>query len=469
MKNEQRLRILYIISDLLCVSLAWCIFNVVRYRFIVEAGSGFDTLHSYLTATPVVLGQVLMPVALMAIFALSGYYNYPLFRSRIDEVLSTLVTTLIGTLVAYFATLVNDNIPDKLRNYEMLLIIWGLFFCITYTARFVITTIVARRIRSGRVQFPTLIIGTSPRAAKLAGRLDVTYKIVGFAALTDQPDRAEVDGVEVIPNSAIEAFARSHDVRNIIIVPSDELSPTATVAMISRLFPLDCRLIITPDIYHLLTTRARVENVIGEPLIDISAPTMSAATANIKRVSDVCVSALALVLLAPVMAVIAMAVKLTSRGPVFYRQERIGYHKRPFTMYKFRSMRVDAEANGPSLASEDDARVTPLGHTLRKYRLDELPQFWNVLRGDMSLVGPRPERAYFISQILKKAPYYALIHRVRPGLTSWGMVKYGYAQDVDQMIERLRYDLLYLENVSAAVDLKIIFHTISTVVSGRGM
>lgn len=468
MKNENHLRILYIVTDLLCVSLAWCLFNVVRYYFIVEADSGFGSLHSYLSSGPVVLGQVLMPLSMMAIFGVSGYYNSPVFRSRIDEALNTLVTTLIGTLVAYFATLVNDNIPDKLRNYEMLLIIWGLFFSITYTARCLITTVTARRIKAGHIQFATLIIGTSPRAMALAGRLDRTYRVVGFASLSGSGAAAPAEA-EVIPSDGIEDFVRDRGVRNIIIVPGEELTPAATVAMISRLFPLDCRLIITPDIYHLLTTRARFENVIGEPLIDISAPTMSPATANAKRVVDVFASALALVALSPLMLAIAAAVKLGSRGPVLYCQERIGYHKRPFTMYKFRSMRADAEADGPALASEEDARVTPLGRLLRKYRLDELPQFWNVLRGDMSIVGPRPERAFFIAQIVKRAPYYALIHRVRPGITSWGMVKYGYAKDVDQMIERLNYDLLYLENVSAAVDLKIIFHTISTVLGGRGI
>ena len=468
MKNENRLRILYIVSDLLCVSLAWFLFNIVRYNFIVESNSGFSSLANFLTSRAVLLGQVLMPIAMLAIFAMSGYYNSPVFRSRIEEALNTFITTLIGTLVAYFATLVNDNIPDKLRNYEMLLIIWGLFFTITYAARCVITTATARRIKAGHIQYGTLIIGTSSRARALAKRLDRTYRMEGFAALTPgSPD--EIEGHEVIPADDIEAFVIARDVSRIIIVPSEELTPAATVAMISRLFPLNCSLIIPPDIYHLLTTRARFENVIGEPLIDISAPTMSPATANIKRVVDVCVSAIALTVLSPLMLAVAIAVKLDSRGPVFYRQERIGFHKKPFTMYKFRSMCADAEADGPALASEHDSRITRLGRALRKYRLDELPQFWNVLKGDMSIVGPRPERAFFINQIVKRAPYYALIHRVRPGITSWGMVKYGYAKDVDQMIERLSYDLLYLENVSAAVDLKIIFHTISTVLGGRGM
>ena len=171
----------------------------------------------------------------------------------------------------------------------------------------------------------------------------------------------------------------------------------------------------------------------------------------------------------PVYAVLALSVRLDSPGPVFYRQCRIGYHKRPFDIIKFRTMRTDAEEAGPALSADEDPRITRLGKILRKYRLDELPQFWNVLKGEMSLVGPRPEREFYIRQIMERQPAYSLIHQVRPGITSWGMVKFGYATSVDEMIERLRYDLLYLENVSFGVDLKILFHTVSTVLCGRGL
>ncbi len=165
----------------------------------------------------------------------------------------------------------------------------------------------------------------------------------------------------------------------------------------------------------------------------------------------------------------AIIIKRQSPGPVIYRQTRIGRHKRPFNILKFRSMRVDAETNGPSLSTVDDPRVTPVGRFMRKYRIDELPQFWNVLRGDMSLVGPRPEREFYIRRILERAPYYSLIHQVRPGITSWGMVKYGYASSVEQMIERMKYDLLYIENLSFGVDIKIIFYTFNTVITGKGV
>jgi lipopolysaccharide/colanic/teichoic acid biosynthesis glycosyltransferase len=204
------------------------------------------------------------------------------------------------------------------------------------------------------------------------------------------------------------------------------------------------------------------------PLIQISPELMPVWQQSLKRVLDIVVSFIAVAILSPVFIFTAIMVKLSSKGPIFYSHERIGLYGKPFTMHKFRSMFVDAEKNGPQLSSKLDSRITSFGRFMRKVRLDEIPQFFNVLKGQMSLVGYRPERQYFIDQIIKTAPHYKLLFKVKPGITSWGQVKFGYAENVDQMIQRLKYDILYLENMSLSVDFKIMIYTVLIIIQGRG-
>jgi len=212
----------------------------------------------------------------------------------------------------------------------------------------------------------------------------------------------------------------------------------------------------------------KMSSIFGAPLIEVNPEIMPAWQFSLKRIIDIAVSILALMLLSPLMLVIALLVKVSSPGPVFFRQERVGKNGKPFQIVKFRSMYTDAEKNGPLLSSSTDPRITPIGRWLRRTRMDELPQFWNVLKGDMSLVGPRPERRHFIAEIMKLAPHYRHLHKVRPGITSWGQVKFGYAENVDQMVRRLKYDILYIENMSLAVDLKILAYTVLIILKGDG-
>src|SRR5690554_3479373 len=188
----------------------------------------------------------------------------------------------------------------------------------------------------------------------------------------------------------------------------------------------------------------------------------------IKRLIDLVFSFVAIIILIPVYLILAILVKASSKGPVFFLQERIGKNGVPFNIIKFRTMYVDSEKKGPQLSSQNDSRITPIGRFMRKVRLDEIPQFWNVIKSEMSMVGPRPERQYFIDKIAEREPQFLQLTKVKPGITSWGQVKYGYAENVDQMLQRMKYDLLYLKNMSIAIDMKILLYTVLIVLKGSG-
>jgi exopolysaccharide biosynthesis polyprenyl glycosylphosphotransferase len=375
---------------------------------------------------------------------------------------------LIGTVFVFFALLL-DDIPRSIDIYYKLFFgMFGLQFFITYIPRLLITQSGMRKIKNREWAMKVLIIGAGGKAVRIAHDLyRLGYDICGFVSEDERTpvkaDRNQVLGtVEDIP-----VLMEKENVDEIVLAVESK-NNKALLGILYSLYRYKRPIKVLADRFNMLS-KIQLRTIRGIPLVDVTDNNFSPAEQNIKLFLDKVCSVVALLLLSPLFAYIAWRVKKDSPGPVFFRQERIGYLGQPFWMYKFRTMYVNAEENGPSLSSEDDLRVTPFGRIMRKYRLDELPQFWNVLKGDMSLVGPRPERKYFIDEIVKTAPYYYLLHNVRPGITSLGMVKYGYAASVDKMVERMEYDILYYENMSLTLDLTILIYTVKTVITGKGV
>lgn len=460
-------RIWYVAADYVTANLAVLIFDIVRYYVLRPETVGFPSLRHFLLSDILVAEQIILPLIVLCVYLLSGFYNKPFHKSQVQAMFSTLGASLFNTLLIYFALLVNSATSIRMTSYELLFYLFASLFILGFSGRMLVTYLTLRRIRKGKLQFNVAVAGCNPSGKEIAEGIRRNsrrngYHFVGFIALPGESSAEDLCGID----DASDLCSRNC-VEEIVVAPGkgDEKYITE---LLSPLFALQIPLKIRAEAFPSLTASIKLQSIYEEPYIDLTSANVTESTRNIKRLIDILASSAALCLLFLPMAAIGIAVKLDSKGGILFRQQRIGYRGRPFNILKFRTMRVDAEKDGPCLSSENDTRVTRIGHYLRKYRLDELPQFWNVLKGDMSIVGPRPERQHFIDKIVAVAPQYSLVHQVRPGITSWGMVKYGYASSVQQMIERLRYDLVYLANMSIAVDIKILIYTVKTVIKGRG-
>lgn len=467
--NERIQRLKYVLTDLLTANIAFFLFNL--YRFSTFNNLNTADFRIFFGSPKLITEQILIPLFLLILYWMSGYYNNPFKKSRLQEFMTTLFSSLFATLMIFLALLTNDQTLIVSTNYLMLFTLFLLLFIATYFGRLTLTTLTISKLRSHQWREPVIIVGASEEAIRTASRISdqkisLGYDITGFVRLPDEKSASSLPA-PVMDLDSLPDFIIANKVRQVFIAPQ-KMDDRLVLSLVNRLFPLGTTIRIAPDTLDYVTSSIHLQDIYGEPFVDLASPKVSEATKNVKRTIDVLFSSLALTLLAIPCLIVALLVKRSSPGPIFYRQERIGYRQKPFNIIKFRTMRTDAEASGPQLTSERDPRVTPIGNFLRKYRLDEIPQFLNVIRGEMSIVGPRPERDFFIRQIVKKAPYYTLVHQVRPGITSWGMVKFGYASTVEEMVARTRFDLVYLANMSISVDFKIMIYTVRTVITGRG-
>ncbi len=453
-----RLRIITILTDWISTSIALVIFNSARYSLLSR---DFHSLSAFLLSPAVMIGQIGFPVLMLLIYWLADYYGNPLHRSFTHDLISTALCALIGTIIVLLTALINDLTADRATDYILITLLWTLVTGIVGAARMALDFYTQRLSDSGQAADRCVLIthkDNHDSRAGMSGHIDVVETIY----LGNRSDRKAA-------YDTCRHLLHAGTADNIVI--DRDMPEPLQMEILSELLNEDRSIYIdrTPDALSRQKTGKRAVRLTSYSLTDLSRPKASGSIMNIKRLADISIATTSLIIMLPLIAIMAVIVRMDSKGPAFYCQERIGNKGRPFKMIKLRTMHENAETEGPTLTVPGDIRITRAGHLLRRYHLDELPQLWNVIKGEMSLVGPRPERKLFADKILACEPTYALTRVVRPGITSWGMVKYGYASSVEQMTDRLHYDLLYLDNINPGIDLKILFYTMGTVVSGKGL
>ena len=461
----------YLISDILAALIAWTLFFIFR-KTTIENGD-FNDINAVFIDSNLYKGLLLVPLFWVFLYFCQGTYLDPYRKSRLKELEQTFFISVVGIVIIFFSLLLDDQIQSYQNYYFSFFILLLTHFILTYIPRLFITTAAARKIHKKTIGFPTIIIGNNSRAIKLYNDIENQEissgnKIIGYVNL----DKNNNGLSKYLPclgiYKDINLIISENKVEEIIIaIEKDDENDLHNI--ITQIESQNNVLIKIPaDTKDILLGRVKMSSIFQTPLVLVSNEVLSNWQKVIKRAMDVVCSVIAMIILIPVYIFTAAIVYFTSKGPIFYKQERIGQKGKPFFMHKFRSMYINAEQETPMLSSDGDSRITPFGRFMRKVRLDEIPQFYNVLIGTMSLVGPRPERKYFIDQIVERAPEYKLLLKVKPGITSWGQVKYGYAENVDEMIERLQYDLIYIENLSIATDIKILLYTFMIILQGRG-
>ncbi len=460
----------YVIADYFAALLVWIVFFLYR-KFYLDPWV-LDRFVTVIRDPNFIYGVIGVPAFWMVLYILVGTYRKIYRKSRLKELGQTLIITLVGVIFIFFALILDDIIRSYKSYYLSFIVLFLLQFSVTFLFRFIITTITNNKIHKRIIGFNTVIVGCNGNAIKIFKEIDNQplspgNKFIGFVdAGFYEHNLLQKHLPHLGDYKELKQIIEARKVEEVIIA-IERSEKNAIERIITELEDTSVVIKIAPVMQDILMGVVKTSSIYS-PLIEIAPDMMPAWQQTLKRVMDVVVSALAILILLPVYIGTAIGVKLSSPGPVFFSQERIGIGRKSFKMIKFRSMYVDAEKSGPMLSSKNDSRITRFGKFLRQYRLDEIPQFYTVLIGDMSLVGPRPERKYYIDKIVNVMPHYRLLQKVKPGITSWGQVKFGYAENIEEMVERARFDLLYLENMSIAMDIKILVYTIMIVIQGRG-
>ncbi len=461
----------YAVADFLSASLVWILF--LAYRKLKSGYPGWNDFATQFSHKDLIMTLCVIPFTWLILHLFSGAYFNPFRKSRFIEIYRSFIITLIGSLLVFFVFILNDTTRDVQYYTQSFLVYLLLQFCITVLIRILVLNQIKRQMTHGQFGYNTLLIGGNQQAIGVYKDLTQNknnpgYQFNGFVyadATGNNGMSAYLPKLGSIEN--LENIIDEHAIEEVIIAV-DTSEHDKLQHILAQLSHRKIIIKITPDLYDIISGTVKTSNVFGAVLIEIYPELMPDWQRVIKRAIDIAVSSLVLILLSPLYLFAALQVKRSSPGPVLYKQWRIGLNGKPFYIYKFRSMVVDAEEQGPALSSAHDPRITRFGKFMRKWRIDELPQFYNIIIGDMSLVGPRPERKHYIDIISQTHPHYKYLHKVKPGLSSWGMVKFGYAENTSQMIERMKYDLLYIRNCSLVLDFKIMIYTILVILQGRG-
>ena len=471
--NKKRLLFTYIAFDILAAIASWVCLYV--YRKVVGESMSFGAIGNAMMADPTFFwGLLLAPTFWVFLHAFFGYYNKVYRKSRLNELKTTIGVTIFGVLVFFFLFILDDIVTSPRDYIKYMFCYFTLQFLLTYIPRVCITTRINRRIHRGLIGFNTIIVGSDAKALQVYNSLQQKLPapgnfLIGYGKGEENSEDLLGEHLSYLGTIAQlpDIVSQNHIEELIVTLHNGQRKHIDSLIVLARDHG-NISLRIAPQQQDVLLGTVKTSSVMYEPLIDITPEYLPTWQRILKRGFDIVFSLIALILLLPLYIFLAIGVKKSSPGPIFYRQERIGYHGKPFHIIKFRSMKDNAETSGPMLSSKSDDRITPFGKFMRQYRLDETPQFYNVLIGDMSLVGPRPERQYYIDQITERVPYYPLLLGIKPGITSWGQVKFGYAENVDEMIERLRWDILYIENMSIEMDIKILIYTVMIVLKKEG-
>ncbi len=467
MTRHARVMVFYhVVLDALLGMAAFALAYAARFETVISAPKGQPPFGQYLLLVPFI--GLLVPLA----FNLQGAYRLRRSRTRVDDFFAVLVGSvlvvvigLLGTL--YFQVYYADSIAREQGAFEVSQIVWVLFLtfniALTYTSREVVRTLIQRRFRSGVGLRRVVIAGAGDLARHVADRLiqhaEFGYQLVGFVDDKAGRDAIGYRGLPVLGTlDETETIIQQERIDQLYVaLPLEEHVKMLSLIEVANRECIDVKVI--PDLLQFIALRAKLEDLDGLPVININDVPLQGLSGAVKRVVDIGVSVGALSILAVPFAAIAAAIRLNSPGPVFYQQQRMGLDSQPFMLLKFRSLYENAERDtGPVWTLEDDPRRTPVGTFLRRFSLDELPQLWNVLRGEMSLVGPRPERPFFVDQFKRRVPQYMLRHKVKSGMTGWAQVN-GWRGNTS-IEKRIEYDLYYIENWSVSLDFKILWLTV---------